>query len=99
MVDFAAANAVIFATFGVAATYRAAGAGDGLAVTIIRDRPTADAVAFGTTLRAHAQIIHVQVAEVAVLAKGDSFTIGAEILTVAGAPRLDGLRTMWTAEC
>lgn len=96
---FAAANDMVFRTFGVAATWRAAGTGDGVAVTVVRETPTADAAGFGVPVRAGAQILHVRIAEVASLAKGDTFTIGAEVLTVQGAPARDSQGTMWTAEC
>lgn len=96
---FTDADAVVFDTFGVAATYKAGGVGAGTAVTVVRSRATADTVAFGTALRVGSQIISVRVSEAPDLAKGDTFTIGAEVLTVGGKPALDALATMWTAEC
>jgi uncharacterized Zn-binding protein involved in type VI secretion len=96
---FAAADAIVFATFGVAATYRAAGTGTPTAVTVIRQMPTVDAAGFGVAVRAGSQILAVRVADIAEVAKGDTFAIGAETLTVQGAPALDGQGTMWMAEC
>lgn len=96
---FAAAEAVVFGTFGVAAIYKAAGTGADTPVTVIRSQPTADSAAFGISVRAGTQVIEVRVSDVATLAKGDTFTIGADVLTVAGAPALDRQRSMWTAEC
>lgn len=96
---FAAADAIVFATFGVAATYRAGGTGTATPVTVIRETPTADAAGFGVPVRAGAQILSVRVADLAAVAKGDTFTIGAELLTVQGAPARDGQGTMWRVEC
>jgi hypothetical protein len=102
MVDFAAADDTIFSTFGVAALYLSVSAeedADPEPVTIVRAVPTSDAGTFGVTLRADAQIVHVRVAEAPSLAKGDTFTIGSEVLTVRGKPERDRLGLMWTAEC
>lgn len=99
---FTRMNAAIFrsaALGGIDAVYRAGGAGDGVTVRILRDRPSVDSTGFGVTLRAGAELVHVRVADVAALAKGDTFTIGAEVLTVKGAPAIDAIRSMWSAEC
>jgi hypothetical protein len=98
---FAAADAVIFSAnnFGVAATYQAGGTGTATAVVVIRETPTADAAAFGVPVRAGSQIINVRVADLATVTKGDTFTIGAEVLTAQGAPALDAQGTMWRVEC
>ena len=96
---FAAADASVFRTFGVAATYRPGGTGTATPVTVIRETPTPDAVGFGAPVRAGAQILSVRVVDIPALAKGDTFTIGAELLTVQGAPARDGQGTMWRAEC
>ena len=96
---FAAANAAIFSAFGVAATYRAGGTGTPTAITIVRDQGTTDATGFGVAVRADGQRIHVRVSDLPNLAKGDTFTIGAELLTVQGEPAKDAQASMWTAEC
>jgi hypothetical protein len=97
---FASANDAIFAAFGVTAVYRpAAVTGSGTPVVVVRESPTADAAAFGVAVRAGAQMLHVRISEVAALGKGDTFTIGAEVLTVQGAPARDGQASMWTVEC
>lgn len=96
---FAAADAIVFATFGVAAIYKAAGTGPDTAVRVVRETPTADAAGFGVAVRAGTQVLSVRVADLAAVAKGDTFTIGAEVLTVHGAPALDGQGTMWRVEC
>ena len=96
---FAAADDVIFATFGVTAIYRPGGVGDGTSVTVVRSRATADTVSFGVALRVGSEIVNVRVMDAPELAKGDTFTIGSEVLIVAGKPALDALVTMWTAEC
>jgi hypothetical protein len=98
---FAAAMGVLVAdpNLGVDALYRPGGAVPGASVRVIRDRPTAEAQGLGTTLRAGAELLHVRVADAPMLAKGDTFTIGAETLTVQGTPRRDALGLTWTAEC
>jgi hypothetical protein len=96
---FSVADAIVFATFGVPAIYKAGGTGPDTAVTVVREQPTADGSAFGFAVRAGAQILHVRVVDIATMAKGDTFTIGADVLTVQGAPALDGQRTKWMAEC
>ena len=99
MVDFAAADDVIFETFGVAAAYSAGGTGDPVAVTVIREQPSRDAAGFGVALRAGTELLHVRLADVASPAKGDTFTIGAEVLTVQAAPSRDGQAMKWLVEC
>ncbi len=42
--------------------------------------------------------IEVRVAEIPIVAAGDTFTLGAEIFTVQGSPRRDALRKLWTAD-
>ena len=59
----------------------------------------ADTAAFGVAVGAGAQMLSVRVADLAAVAKGDTFTIGAEVLTVQGAPALDGQASMWRVEC
>lgn len=81
------------------AVYRAGGAGEGTTVRIIRDRPSVDAAGFGVSLRAGAERVSVRTSEVATLAAGDTFTIGSEVLVVRGAPAIDAIRAVWTAEC
>jgi hypothetical protein len=96
---FAAADAIVFGTFGVAAIYKAAGTGPDTPVTVIREVATADAAAFGVAVRAGAQILSVRVADLAAVTKGDTFTIGAEVLTAQGAPARDAQGSMWRVEC
>jgi hypothetical protein len=86
--------------FGVAATWRAGGSGAPVDVLVLRDIPTVDGTAFGMTVRAGAQILTVAFASVPALAKGDTFTIGVDVLTVQGAPRRIGPDgAVWEAEC
>lgn len=68
-------------------------------VRIIRDRPSVDSTGFGVALRGASEVLHVRTSDVAVLAKGDTFTIDAEVLTIRAAPAIDAIRSMWTAEC
>lgn len=96
---FAAADAIVFRTFGVTASYMAAGTGTAATVTVIRETPTADSTSFGVPVRAGAQFLSVRVADLAAVTKGDTFTIGAAVLTVQGAPALDGQGSMWRVEC
>lgn len=95
---FAAADAVIFAKFGVAATWKAAGTGPDVACTVVRERPSVDAVAFGGSMRRDAQIVSVRGSEVATPAKDDTVTIGAEVLTVRSV-RQDSQALMFICEC
>jgi hypothetical protein len=96
---FDAADAIVFSTFGVPAIYKAAGTGPDTAVTVIRETPTADASGFNVPVRAGAQFLSVRVADLPAVTKGDTFTIGAVVLTVQGAPALDGQGSMWRVEC
>ena len=97
---FATADAVIFSAFGVAADYKPAGfTGAPTVVTIIRDQASGDASGFGVPVRANGERVHVRIADIPALAKGDTFTIGATVLTVQGAPQRDVQASMWTAEC
>lgn len=66
---------------------------------VVRETPTVDSSGFGVPLRAGTQILHVRVGDAPDLAKGDTFSIGAELLTVAGAPARDGQGLKWRAEC
>lgn len=95
---FAAADGAIFATFGDAATWKAGGTGPDVACTVIRERPDQDAQAFGTTMRAGAEILSVRASEVATPAAGDSFTVGAQVLIVRGAPQRDSVALLWRCE-
>lgn len=95
---FLAADAQLFGAFGVAADWRAGGAGAATSCTVIRERPSVDAAGFGTAMRADAQVVSVRKTEIAAVAKNDTFTIGAEVLTVRSV-RQDSQSLMWIAEC
>lgn len=95
---FAAADAAIFAAFGVAATWKAGGQGPATDCIVVREQPSVEAGAFGTAMRTDAQVVSVRKAEIATVAKADTFTIGAEVLTVRGV-RQDSQALIWIAEC
>lgn len=95
---FAAADAAIFRLFGVAALWKAGGAGAGTACTAVRERPTLEADAFGSAMLADQQRVSVRKADIAVISKNDTITIGAEVLTVRSV-RQDSQALMWICEC
>ena len=95
---FAAADAVIFAKFGVAATWKAAGTGPDVACTVVRERPSVEAVAYGGSMLRDAQVVSVRGTEVAAPAKDDTVTIGAEVLRVR-AVRQDSQALIFICEC
>lgn len=100
MTVFAAAMDAILSdpNFGEAATWKAGGTGPDVACTVVRERPSVDAGAFGTTVRREAQIIHVRSAQVPAPAKGDTVAIGAEVLTVRAVSQ-DALALIFVCEC
>lgn len=81
------------------ALHRAGGAGDGVACRVITRQPDED-VRFGDlTVVRPTTLIDVRISEVAAPAEGDTFTIGASVYTVTGAPRRDAERLVWTCGC
>ena len=85
--DMAAMADDIMATLGVPATYRAGGAGDGVAVTV-RCKP--HMVMLDERVRMHVMEISVRASEVAAPEYGDTFDIGGALWTLKGLPVGDG---------
>jgi hypothetical protein len=90
------ADALLFAdeNMAVPALWKAQGAGAGTACRVIRARPDLTVDAFSTALIRATETLLVRVAEIAAVAKGDTFTLGAEVLTVKAAQR-DALKSVW----
>jgi hypothetical protein len=100
MTAFAAAIAAIFAdrNIGEAAVWRAGGTGAPVPVRVVRRR--ADRIASWNDGRfaTDSDILEVSTAEVAALAAGDTFEIGAALFEVAAEPLRDAQRLVWTAQ-
>lgn len=95
MTAFAAAIASLIAdpNFGVTATYRVGGAGDGADIHVLRAMPDVRMSWAGTIVSAGAVLFRVRAADVAQPAAGDTLTIDGETFTVLdGAPEFDALR-------
>ena len=89
MTAFADAMAAIVAdpNLGAPAVYRTGGAGDGIAIRVVRSAPDEVIDAFGTTLVRPTDVLLVAASDVPVPAKGDVVLVGAETLTVLAAIR------------
>lgn len=100
MLGFAGAIDAIFANpvIAVAATYRAGGAGPGVSVRVIRRRPDEVTEWNGGRFLRDTVMLDVRTGEVALLASGDTFEIGAETFEVQGEPAQDTERLIWRAE-
>jgi hypothetical protein len=97
---FAVATDLIFADrhLAVDALWRAAGAGDGVAVRVIKQRPDRIASFGEGRFVTDSVLIDVRVSDVPVLAPGDTFEIAGVIYTVRGEPVRDGERLTWGSE-
>ena len=99
----ARANVTLYRVFGVPATYMPA-AGDPVACTVIPTERSPDAlVQFGqTAVIAGARLLEVRAIEVPAPAKGDTLTVGDDVLTIIATPRHpdgDHDRALWLLEC
>lgn len=97
---FGAAIDAIFRNANVAedAIWRAGGAGDGIAVRVIRKSPD-EVVGFGSSRAVLATVlIDVRVWEVASPAAGDTAEIEGNLFNIIGTPARDGLGLVWTCE-
>lgn len=83
---------------GVAATYRAGGTGAPVSLRVLRSSPDRLAGAFDTALLQATDVLAVGSAALPGLAAGDTFTIGAEVLTVESAER-DAAGVAWRVLC
>ncbi len=97
---FGAATDALFADPNIArdATWRAGGAGAGIAVRTITKRP--DQVGSFGDSRAilPTTLIDVRRSEVSEPASGDTVEIDGEVFEIIATPTLDSLRLVWTCE-
>jgi hypothetical protein len=84
--------------FGVPALWRAAGAGDGVAVAVLWSAPLTDGGLGGgldvVTGDARAQV---RTAEVATLSRGDTLEVDGVVWRITGAPERDAEGLLWSA--
>lgn len=83
---------------GVEATYRAAGTGSPLAIRVLRSSPDRVVDAFDTPLLRASDVLTVSIALLAAVEAGDTFAIGADLLTVDSAER-DAAGVAWRVLC
>jgi hypothetical protein len=97
---FDAAMAALIADphLAVEAIYRAGGNGPPVALHVLRSSPDRVADAFGTEILATTDILSVAITTLPLLAAGDSFTLGSDVLTVQHAER-DATGTAWRVVC
>ena len=100
MSAFAAAMAALVAdpNLGVAAVYRQGGTSAPIAARVLRSSPDRVADAFGTEILSTTDILSVAIATLPTVAAGDSFALGADLLTVTHAER-DASGTAWRVLC
>lgn len=100
MTAFDAALAVLAAdpNLGTNATYRAGGTGAGVPLRVLRSSPDRVADAFGTGILQATDILTVPLAALPAIEPGDSFTLGADLLTVDSAER-DAAGVAWRVLC
>ncbi len=79
---------------GVEATYRAAGSGAPLAIRVLRASPDRVVDAFDTAVLRATDVLTVSIALLAAVEAGDTFAIGADLLTVDSAER-DAAGVAW----
>ena len=89
MSAFAAAMATLVADkhLGVDAVYRAGGTGSPIAVRVLRASPDVTASAFDAQVVQATDVLTVLMATLPYLAPGDTFTVGADLLTVQHVER------------
>jgi len=83
---------------GVSATYRAAGTGAPVPLRVLRSSPDRLAGAFDTALLQATDVLAVGIVVLPAIAAGDTFTIGAELLTVESVER-DAAGVAWRLLC
>jgi hypothetical protein len=100
MTVFAAAIAAIFAdpNIGEEALWRAGGTGAPVSVRVVRRRGDRIGSWNEGRFATDSDILEVPTAQVAALAAGDTFQIGAAIFEIAGEPLRDPERLVWTAQ-
>jgi len=97
---FTAALGVLAAdpNLGSDTVYRAGGTGPEVALRVLRSSPDRLADAFGTTLVQVTDVLTVAVAALPAIEAGDTFALGAEVLTVQHAER-DAAGIAWRVLC
>lgn len=100
MTAFDAALAVLAAdpNLGTSATYRAGGTGAPVLLRVLRSSPDRLADGFGTGILQATDILTVPLAALPAIEPGDSFTLGADVLTVDSAER-DAAGVAWRVLC
>lgn len=100
MSAFATALAALVAdaNLGVEAIFRQGGMGAPVPLRLVRSSPDRVADAFGTEIISATDILTVSTAALPVIAAGDSFALGAELLTVTHAER-DASGAAWRVHC
>ena len=83
---------------GVDAQYRQGGTGAPVSLRVLRSSPDRMADAFGTEMISASDILSLAIATLPDIAPGDSFAIGADLLTVRHAER-DATGTAWRILC
>ena len=94
----AMASLIADAHLGVDAQYRQGGTGAPISLRVLRSSPDRMADAFGTEAISASDILSLAIATLPDLAAGDSFAIGADLLTVRHAER-DATGTAWRVFC
>ena len=97
---FADAMAALVAdpNLGAETVYRQGGTGPAVPVRVLRSSPDRVADAFGTEILSATDILSVAITVLPDLAAGDSFALGADLLTVTHAER-DASGTAWRVLC
>lgn len=97
---FAAAMGALVAdpNLGSDAIYRAGAVGAEIAVRVVRSSPDRAGDAFGTEILQATDVLSVTTAALPGLTAGDSFAVGADLLTVTHAER-DATGTAWRVFC
>ncbi len=100
MTVFDAALAVLAAdpNLGTNATYRAGGTGTAVVIRVLRSSPDRLVDGFGTGILQATDILTVPLATLPAIEPGDSFTLGADVLTVDSAER-DAAGIAWRVLC
>jgi hypothetical protein len=83
---------------GVEATYRAAGTGVPVSLRVLRSSPDRVVDAFDTPVLRATDVLTVAIATLPSIEAGDTFTIGADPLTVDSAER-DSAGVAWRVLC
>ena len=83
---------------GCDAEYRQGGTGAPISLRVLRSSPDRMADAFGTEVISASDILSLTIATLPDIAAGDSFAIGADLLTVRHAER-DASGTAWRIFC